>query len=114
MSIIYATIFLGFMLLLAWWEAELIKRGETNHAPKTLWMGVMFGMMFLVHFESYWLKVLIIIGIFVFEYFSMWDYILNFARKVDNPLNYKLFGKHWMKFVGLLCTIALIILYLMI
>lgn len=111
MSIICATIFLCFIVILAWWESELIKKGKSDHTPKWMWLTLMCGMMFVMHYESSWQRSLVIIGIFVFEYFSMFDYILNFIRKVPDPMNYELFGKPWMKFIGMLVWVFLVIYY---
>lgn len=111
MSVIYSFITLCFILSLAWWEAELIKEGKSNHTPKFIWLILCLLLYFLSYYEYSMKKQLIVIGIFITEYFALYDYALNFIRKVPDPFNYKLFGKPWMKFIALLVLVFLNIYY---
>jgi hypothetical protein len=111
MIIIYQIPIIAIFAFLGLWEKELIKRGESKHWPKLTWLSVL-ALSFVLINEPEIVKRLLIIASAACLYFATYDYYLNFIMKVDNPLNYKLTGKPWMKFAALMDWIGCIILYL--
>lgn len=113
MIVFILTAFSLFIFSLANWEAELIKRSESNHLYKSLLLACIFWLMALMWLEGVkgWKYMLIDIVACICLYFAMFDYILNIARKVPDPFNYKLFGKPWMKALSLMGIIGLITIY---
>jgi len=110
---ILLTTLLSLILIysIANWEAQAFAKGSSNHFFK--WIGfISTSLMFWCFYKEPDFKhFLLSLSVFPLLYLALFDYILNFARKVDYPMSYKLCC-HWMfKVLALICMSIIIGVY---